>query len=340
MVNLSIIIPCYNVASYLYRCFDSIFSQSVNFEYEVIAVNDASTDNTLEVLYDIKRKHSNLVILNKQCNEKLTAARTSGIMISKGEYIMHLDPDDCLLPGGLNTVFINRNCDWDILFYNIKYESSDGRSDNLIYPINIKRQFDMSNSSDRRELFSVIKGSCFAKIIKRKILDNLNYYHFNYNIGEDFAFNFEVYNKANIVVYDPRVFYYYRYNTSSLVRSAFDISRLDYSKSWVCNVMNVINAAIVYPESLYYMKLNVERYSIGLLLLIWKQPEPFRSTLIDKWKVFFYSQLSLYGNLKRKWYVYLLNLNNKYLLFVLFALSLCQKEPYIERIRRLYKLLS
>ena len=161
MVNLSIIIPCYNVASYLYRCFDSIFSLSVN----------------LEVLYDIKRKHSNLVILNKQCNEKLTAARTSGIMISKGEYIMHLDPDDCLLPGGLNTVFINRNCDWDILFYNIKYESSDGRSDNLIYPINIKRQFDMSNSSDRRELFSVIKGSCFAKIIKRKILDNLNYYH-------------------------------------------------------------------------------------------------------------------------------------------------------------------
>ena len=102
----------------------------------------------------------------------------------------------------------------------------------------------------------------------------------------------------------------------------------------------MINAAIVYPESLYYMKLNVERYSIGLLLLIWKQPEPFRSTLIDKWKVFFYSQLSLYGNLKRKWYVYLLNLNNKYLLFVLFALSLCQKEPYIERIRRLYKLLS
>ncbi len=105
MIKLSIILPIYNVEKYIVKCLDSIYSQSVNeHAYEVIAVIDGSPDNCLAIVEKYAQSHTNLIVINKE-NGGVSSTRNKGIEVSKGEYIMFVDPDDTLLPNSLNKVF-------------------------------------------------------------------------------------------------------------------------------------------------------------------------------------------------------------------------------------------
>ena len=93
--KISVIIPLYNVANYVHRAAQSIASQ--NFSgLEVIAVDDGSTDNSLDILLEGLAGVNVTAI--KQQNAGLSAARNAGIMAATGEYLLFLDSDDFLLP--------------------------------------------------------------------------------------------------------------------------------------------------------------------------------------------------------------------------------------------------
>lgn len=101
MIKLSIIVPVYNVEQYIRPCFESIFNQGLNDdEYEVIIVNDGSTDKSMEMIEDIISQHNNITIIN-QDNQGLSVARNNGIAIAKGEYILMPDSDDLLIYNSL-----------------------------------------------------------------------------------------------------------------------------------------------------------------------------------------------------------------------------------------------
>jgi len=337
MIKLSIILPCYNVSKYLKRCLESIYSQPFSYPFEVIAVNDSSTDDTLNVLYKLSKVYPNIIVVNKEVNGKLTSARSAGIKIATGEYIMHIDPDDYLLPNTLNVIFQN-GIDWDILFTNIQCLQSNQIDSYTIYKINQKKIFDLSLKKDRKALFKTIKGSCFAKVIKSSLCRNLIYSEYHYNMGEDFAFNFEVFNRASRVLYQPIIMYSYQFNPESLYRAKFNADRLDIKDSWVSNVRQVINSSVsIYPESRKEIIKSIERYSIGLLLQIRKESEKDRLILLNKWKRFFSSQLDIYGHTKQLWYRYLLSIESQYIYILLFVISLGQLSPIIERVKRLFK---
>ena len=70
--NLSIIVPVYNVEKYLVRCLDSIFVQNFSGTFEVIAVDDASTDNSLEILKSYSKNESRLKIIEHKSNKNLS----------------------------------------------------------------------------------------------------------------------------------------------------------------------------------------------------------------------------------------------------------------------------
>ena len=76
MIQLSIIIPVYNTASLINRCLDSIFNQTTTYLYEVIIVDDGSTDNSIEIIKS--RKETN-IILYQQKNAGPAAARNKGV---------------------------------------------------------------------------------------------------------------------------------------------------------------------------------------------------------------------------------------------------------------------
>ena len=92
--KVSIIVPVYNVEEYLVKCLDSLVNQTLK-EIEIICINDGSTDNSLEILNTYAQKDSRITIIDKK-NEGVSAARNTGLNISKGEYIMFVDSDDYL----------------------------------------------------------------------------------------------------------------------------------------------------------------------------------------------------------------------------------------------------
>ena len=98
----SIIIPAYNAEAYLSRCLDSIFSQEFD-DYEVIVINDGSTDNTANILSEYSSKHPNLQVLT-QSNQGMATARNRGLEVAQGDYVLFVDSDDQITEGALKTL--------------------------------------------------------------------------------------------------------------------------------------------------------------------------------------------------------------------------------------------
>lgn len=90
-MDISIIIPVYNKSKLINRCLDSIYNQTTDYSYEVVLVDDGSTDNSVEL---IKARTESNIILFEQQNAGPSAARNKGVELSHGKYCAYLDADD------------------------------------------------------------------------------------------------------------------------------------------------------------------------------------------------------------------------------------------------------
>lgn len=100
-MDLSIIVPIYNVERYIRPCLESIFRQELNENcFEIIIVNDGTEDKSMEVIADIISQHDNITIIHQE-NQGLSVARNTGITAAKGEYILMPDSDDLLVDNSL-----------------------------------------------------------------------------------------------------------------------------------------------------------------------------------------------------------------------------------------------
>lgn len=124
---ISVILPVYNVSAYLPRCLDSLLSQSFT-DFEIIAVNDGSTDSSLEILHQYREKLPMMKIINQQ-NKGLGGARNTALEIACGDYIYCVDSDDAITPDALNTIAreMSRN-ELDVLFFSTSLEFNGGGS--------------------------------------------------------------------------------------------------------------------------------------------------------------------------------------------------------------------
>ena len=108
MIDLSIIIPVYKGALVLPRCLDSIFNKKTEFTYEVILVDDGSTDNSVEL---IKARKETNIVLYQQHNAGPAVARNKGMELAKGKYVAFIDADDYWNDGYIQKTvdFMNRH---------------------------------------------------------------------------------------------------------------------------------------------------------------------------------------------------------------------------------------
>lgn len=105
-VFFSIIIPVYNGEQYIKNCLDSIYRQGLgDDDFEVICVNDCSTDNTAQVISEYGKFHQNLRLINHETNRRQGGARNTAVKVAKGKYILYLDQDDVFESGALKKVF-------------------------------------------------------------------------------------------------------------------------------------------------------------------------------------------------------------------------------------------
>lgn len=126
---ISVIVPVFNTEKYLPMCLDSVLSQSMS-DFEIIAVNDASTDNSPEILAGYAAKDPRVRIVNHEINRGLLAGRLSGIKAAKAKYTMFLDSDDRFLPGILQAALdLAEKTDADIVEFSseVRLHSETGQ---------------------------------------------------------------------------------------------------------------------------------------------------------------------------------------------------------------------
>ena len=124
MLRLSIIVPVYNVERYIPMCLESIVLQSLE-DYEVILVNDGSTDSSREICDKFAAEHKEFRVIH-QGNEGVSAARNKGIAEAQGEYILFLDSDDFLVPQSIGPLLsIAKNNNLDVLGFGYKTVPED-----------------------------------------------------------------------------------------------------------------------------------------------------------------------------------------------------------------------
>lgn len=101
-LDLDIIVPVYNVESYLPACMDSILSQETTYRFRAIFVDDGSTDSSGRIL-DEYPKDSRMLVIHQE-NQGLSGARNTGIAHASGTYLLFVDSDDRLAPGAVQTM--------------------------------------------------------------------------------------------------------------------------------------------------------------------------------------------------------------------------------------------
>jgi len=94
---VSVIVPVFNVEKYLARCLDSLVKQTIS-DYEILIVNDGSTDGSVEIMKDYEIKYKDLIKVYSKKNGGLGSARNYGLQYAKGEYIGFIDSDDYVMP--------------------------------------------------------------------------------------------------------------------------------------------------------------------------------------------------------------------------------------------------
>ncbi len=94
MINLSFVLPCYNMEKYLARCLDSLLAQDYDpSSYEILVVNDGSRDNSLKIAQDYEARYDTIKVIDKP-NGGVGSARNTGLDASRGKYLYFFDPDD------------------------------------------------------------------------------------------------------------------------------------------------------------------------------------------------------------------------------------------------------
>lgn len=104
MIKISVIIPCYNQENFIRETLDSVLAQSFS-DYEIVVVNDGSTDSSLEIINEYREKYSQKINIVNQENKGPSAARNSGIREAQGEYIYPLDGDDKISADCLQSLY-------------------------------------------------------------------------------------------------------------------------------------------------------------------------------------------------------------------------------------------
>lgn len=167
---ISIIIPVYNSEAYIHQCLESIINQTFK-NFEVILVDDGSTDGSLDILKYYSNKYENICYLT-QNNKGAGAARNLAFNNCKGEYIVYVDSDDYLEATYLEEMLSKiekTNSDIVICGYNSVYEDTEGWNLSII----IANKFNENLKSYNLSFIIWDEGEFHPNTLKENDIENI-----------------------------------------------------------------------------------------------------------------------------------------------------------------------
>lgn len=200
---ISVIIPVYNGSKTILRCLDSIWKQNLpNDKYEVICVDDCSTDNTINILEIEQKKYSQLRVLKNKHNLRAGGARNHGVREANGKFIVFIDADDYYNNDSLLFAYNYQNkYNLDILMldYSRQYSTND----------NICSVHNFPNESIMRGVDFIKTNGCpyspWKFIFRRDLMVNNNIWFEENCCCEDVDWCFRLVLHANTIQYKNKV---------------------------------------------------------------------------------------------------------------------------------------
>ena len=218
-MNISVIVPFYGVEKYISRCAESLMCQTMQDDIEFIFVDDATKDNSLNVLKKVLLKYperrKQVTILHHKSNKGLPAARNTGLAVAKGKYIYHCDSDDYLGKNALEILYRKaEENDSDIVYGDFYEIMADGNR--------YKKQPTYSNPLDavKGMLTGYMDYNVWNKLVKRDLyLANNILFPAGYAMGEDLTMIMLFSSALKVSFVSTPVYYYDRTNPGAMTYS-------------------------------------------------------------------------------------------------------------------------
>lgn len=224
-MKLSIIVPVHNMAEdgKLEFCLDSLINQTIA-EYEIIAVDDASTDSSLEILREYEKKNpGKMKVIALSENHRQGGAKNYALDVCAGEYIGFIDSDDWILPDmyeRLINLADRENADIAACNLTLVHEKTFNPGENLH-----SFEYDVSGemTDDKKKSIILKHGALVTKVYKRHIFEEPRLRFPEHMFYEDNAIGVEVMLRAKRLVYvDEPMYFYYQHSASTVHTISFD----------------------------------------------------------------------------------------------------------------------
>lgn len=327
--KISVIVPAYNAEKYVVRCIDCLKRQTFK-DFEVIFINDGSTDMTLELLN--KHKTKNMTIINKH-NSGVSSARNNGLKVAKGEFIAFLDIDDEYRNDYLELMFnaiTKTNSACAICNYlEITTETKKAinlkskhrvLSKNQIYEEIIGPMIGQIN--DKEE---IVWGTVWRTLIRKEYIEKFKLcFDENTAYSEDFLFLIELFsNIDSLCIVKENIYYYYRSQGSALNKYIDNYyEKNQYIHHRLVEILK--NNKIYELFEIRYLKNKFRMYTVIISNAVrnnnktisLKEISKVLSTFNDEFK-----SIKKYMSFSEKICYFLIKYRFKYTLFILFSLK-------------------
>jgi len=256
---ISVIVPIYNVESYIEDCLTSIDKQNYQ-NYEVILVNDGSTDNTVDIVKAfIVNKTLKFKLFDKK-NGGLSDARNFGLSKAQGEFVIFIDSDDYVSPEMLNiTNQSAQHSQSDIVCFALAEVTEQGEKIRYI-PANATLKLGTYSLSDSKNLISSSLPNACNKLIRRTLFSE---HHIQFPLGlwyEDLATNPKLFFFANSITFIEDELYYYRQRDGAITKT-FSLKVMD--------IYEILNSLVMFFKNTPYenAKTDINTWYINLTII-------------------------------------------------------------------------
>ena len=209
---ISVIIPMYNVESFIERCVSSV-QNGIYQNIEILCIDDGSTDGTLEVVRRLQREDSRIIVLEQE-HAGVSAARNLGLREAKGEYVSFIDSDDWVSPDYLSLMHeIAREKNADIVicgYFGVNRIPKQQFEDTAAYQV-----LKVTENRKNRDLVKVVWRALYRKSICPKFNESMR-------VGEDHVFNIRILSEhRDISIWKcTRRMYFHWWRPRSLISTA------------------------------------------------------------------------------------------------------------------------
>lgn len=218
---ISVIVPIYNVEKYLRRCLDSICNQMYQ-NLEVVLVDDGSTDLSGKIADEYARRDTRFYVIHKQ-NGGLSDARNAGLSYCHGTYIVFVDSDDYVTEDYVMVLYdLLKHNHADISVVSLTHQEEE------LSKISDSAAAKIYNTKEALQdlLYQRISASANAKMYRAELFSDIRYP--KGRLYEDVIATYQIFEKATKVVWCDIKKYWYYVRTDSIVRSAFNVKKMDY----------------------------------------------------------------------------------------------------------------